>query len=292
MILDGSWFVFRAYYAIPALHDREWHNVNAVFWFFRMLLKLLENKPKQFVIARDSPVKTIRKEQFVTYKANRTKMPDEFKWQMSMIHQIAGEIWIPALQAPGYEADDIIATLALTSVWRVDEVRIVSSDKDIKQLLQPGVVVYDPAKDVVSTHHSFAEEFWFTPEQYLDYLSLIGDSSDNVPGVSGIWPKTALDLIQRFWSIEGIYQSLEQVASWTAEKLRVGQLQGQESKQLITLMTVPDLVSRTLEEFPREPDFSRIATILVDQYHLHSLEWLIGSLKKQRQWGEQLSLFG
>lgn len=124
-----------------------------------MLLKLLESKPKQFVIAWDSPVKTIRKEQFVTYKANRIKMPDEFSRQMGMIHQIAGEIGIPALQAPGYEADDIIATLAKTSVGRVDEVRIVSSDKDIKQLLQPGVVVYDPAKDILSDHHSFTEEF-------------------------------------------------------------------------------------------------------------------------------------
>jgi DNA polymerase I len=292
MILDWSWFVFRAYYAIPELHDREGHNVNAVFGFFRMLLKLLDNKPKHFVIARDSPVKTIRKEQFLTYKANRTKMPDEFKRQMSMIHQIATEIGVPALQAPGYEADDIIATLALNSVDKVDEVRIVSSDKDIKQLLQPWIVVYDPGKDILSDHLSFAVEYWFTPEQYLDYLSLIGDSSDNVPGVSGIWPKTALDLIKRFWSLDGIYANLDSIASWTAEKLRVGQLQGQESKSLITLMKVPELLNNTLQEFSREPDFVRISSILVDQYHLHSLAGLIQTLKKQRQWGEQLSLFG
>lgn len=292
MILDGSWFVFRAYYAIPELHDREGHNVNAVFWFFRMLLKLLENKPKWFVIAWDSPVKTIRKEQFVTYKANRTKMPDEFKWQMSMIHQIADEIRVPALQAPGYEADDIIATLARSSVGLVEEVRIVSSDKDIKQLLQPWVVVYDPGKDILTDHVSFTTEFWFTPEQYLDYLSLIGDSSDNVPGVSGIWPKTALDLIKRFGSLEGIYAHLDEIAPWTAEKLRVWQLQWQESKHLITLMDVPELLNTTLVSYPREPDFAHIRAVLVDQYHLHSLDGLIQSLKKQRQGGEQLSLFG
>lgn len=251
----------------------------------------MKKKPKQFVIARDSPVKTIRKEQFVTYKANRTKMPDEFKRQMSMIHQVAEEIGIPSLIAPGYEADDIIATLVLRSVGRVDEVRIVSSDKDIKQLLQPWVVVYDPAKDLLTDHVRFAEEFGFTPEQYLDYLSLIGDSSDNVPGVSGIWPKTALDLIKRFWSLDKIYTQLDAIASWTAEKLRAWQLQWHESKQLITLMEVPEVANRTLQEFPREPDFTRIAAILVDQYHLHSLEWLIQSLKKQWQWGEQLSLF-
>jgi len=292
MILDGSWFVFRAYYAIPALHDREGHNVNAVFWFFRMLLKLIDSRPKQFVIAWDSPVKTIRKEQFVTYKANRTKMPDEFKRQMSMIHQIVEEIGVSALQAPWYEADDIIATLAKASAGKVDEVRIVSSDKDIKQLIQKWVVVYDPAKDLFTDHDRFVEEFGFEPLQLLDYLSLIGDSSDNVPGVSGIWPKTALDLIKRFWSLDSIYENLKDIVPWTAEKLRIWQLQGEESKQLITLMDVPDLVGRTLEEFPREPDFNRIWAILVDQYHLHSLEWLITTLKKQRQGGEQLSLFG
>lgn len=257
-----------------------------------MLLKLLDKKPKQFVIAWDSPVKTIRKEQFVTYKANRTTMPDEFKRQMSMIHQIAAELHIPTLQAPWYEADDIIATLALSSVWKVDEVCIVSSDKDIKQLLQPWVVVFDPAKDVVTDHHAFTHEFGFTPEQYLDYLSLIGDSSDNVPGVSWIWPKGALQLIQRFGTLDEIYNNLESIAWATAEKLRVWQLQWQESKQLITLMVVPDLVDKTLRDFEREPPFSHFHDILVNQYHLHSLEWLIKVLKQQRQWGEQLSLFG
>lgn len=292
MILDGSGFVFRAYYWLPALHDREWHNVNAIYGFFRMLLKLLDKKPKQFVIAWDSPVKTIRKEQYVTYKANRTQMPDEFKRQMSMIHQIASELHIPTIQAPWYEADDIIATLALSSVWKIDEVCIVSSDKDIKQLLQPWVVVYDPAKDVFTDHHAFTREFGFTPEQYLDYLSLIGDSSDNIPGVSWIWPKGALQLIQRFGSLDGIYEHLDEIAPATAEKLRVWQLQWQESKQLITLMVVPDMVEKTLLDFEREPPFSHFHDILVDQYHLHSLEWLINTLKKQRQWGEQLSLFG
>lgn len=292
LILDGSWFVFRAYYGLPALHDREGHNVNAIYGFFRMLLKLVEQKPKHFVIARDSPVKTIRKEQFVTYKANRTQMPDEFKWQMSMIHQITDELRIPALQVPGYEADDIIATLTLQSVGNVDEVRIVSSDKDIKQLIQPWVVVYDPSKDVVTDESFFVQEFGFTPGQYLDYLSLIGDSADNVPGVSGIWPKTALTLIQTYGSLEAIYDHLDDISGSIAEKLRVGQLQGQESKHLISLMVVPDVEWKTMSQYVWTPDFAHISSVLVDTYHLHSLESLITSLKKQWQWGEQLSLFG
>lgn len=292
MILDGSWFVFRAYYALPELHDSEWNNVNAVFGFFRMLLKLLDQRPTHFVIARDSPVKTIRKEQFETYKANRVSMPDEFKWQMRKIKELIDEVNIPALQVDGYEADDIIATLVMNTNQPDAEVRIVSADKDIKQLIRAWVVVYDPAKDLTTDTPSFLEEFGFWPEQLLDYLALVGDSSDNVPGVSGIWPKTATELIKRFGSIDGIYAHLDDISAATAQKLRVGQLQGQESKQLVTLMTVPTLIDRSLDHFPWTPDFSLLEQKLVDQAHMHSLGSLVHALKKQRQSGEQLSLFG
>lgn len=292
MILDGSGFIFRAYYGLPELHDRDGHNINAVFGFFRMLLKLLDKKPKHFVIARDSPVRTIRREQVVTYKANRVSLPDDLKWQLPRIKELVEEVNIPALQVGGYEADDIIGTLIKHSIWKNDDLCVVSSDKDLKQLIQPSVTVYDPSKESTTDVASFTAEFGFTPMQFVDYLSLIGDSSDNVPGVSGIGPKTALDLIQRFHTIEGIYENLEKISPKVAEKLRVGQLQGQESKQLVTLMDVPELSTAMMDDFVYTPDFKQRHDILVEKYHLHSLEWLIHSLKKNRQAGEQLSLFG
>ncbi|MDP2670408.1 MAG: hypothetical protein Q8O99_05825 [bacterium] len=161
MILDGSGFVFRAYYALPELHDTEGRNTNAIFGFFRMLLKLLDHKPTYFVIARDSPVKTIRKEQFETYKANRVQMPDEFRRQMGRIHELVEEINIPAVKVGGYEADDLIGVLVQNSIGHVDDTCIVSSDKDIKQLLQPGVHVYDPGKDVLCDVAQFQQEYGF-----------------------------------------------------------------------------------------------------------------------------------
>lgn len=292
MILDGSGFVFRAYYALPELHDTQGRNTNAIFGFFRMLLKLLDYKPTYFTIARDSPVKTIRKEQFVSYKANRVQMPDEFKRQMGRIHELVEELRIPAVQVGGYEADDLIGILVKNSLEAVADIRIVSSDKDIKQLLQPWVSVYDPGKDLLSDVAYFEQEYGFSPEQLVDYLSLIGDSSDNVPGVPGIGPKTALELIKQYGSLEAIYAHLGEITPKIAEKLRAGEQSAQESKQLITLMHVPELADKTLVHFPREPDFEHMRRILVDQMHFHSLDALLSGLKKQRQAGEQLSLFG
>ena len=292
MILDGSGFVFRAYYWLPELHDADGHNINAIFGFFRMFLKLLDQKPKQFVIARDSPVKTIKKEQFITYKANRISMPDEFKRQMTRIKEIIEELWVPALQAAGYEADDIIGHLVNNSLGKIEEIRIVSADKDIKQLLQPWVKIYDPTKDITIDHDWFFLEYGFTPAQFVDYMSLVGDSADNIPGVSGIWPKIARDLIHRFASLEGIYAHLDEISESVATKLRVWQLQWQESKQLITMVSVPDIEGKTFVDFSWTPDFKRFDALLVEELHMHSLESLISALKKSRQSGEPLSLFG
>ena len=136
-VLDGSGYVFRAYYGLPELHDTDGHNVNAIFGFFRMLFKLRQDKPDYFMIARDAPMKTVRKEMDENYKANRTSMPDEFKRQMGMIKELVAQLGIPAEEMPGFEADDIIGTVA----WKIGDpgdvgVQIVSSDKDLKQLVK------------------------------------------------------------------------------------------------------------------------------------------------------------
>lgn len=218
-------------------------------------------------------------------------MPDEFKRQMSRIYELVDELRIPAVQAGGYEADDIIGVLVRNSLGLVDEVRIVSSDKDIKQFLQPGVTVYDPGKDQICDVAQFQTEYWFAPTQLIDYLSLVWDSSDNISWVAGIWPKTALELIKRYETLDNIYAHLDDIAPNIAEKLRAGRLQSQESKQLVTMMDIPELAQTTMIQFPREPDFEHMRHILVDQMHFNSLDALINGLKKQLQAGEQLSLF-
>lgn len=198
-VLDGSGYIFRAYYGLPPLHDSDGHNVNAVFGFFRMLFRLREQRPGYFVIARDSPVQTIRKEQFAEYKANRIALPDDIKRQMRKIKELVEVLNIPFLLAPGYEADDIIATL-ITECCVLDAVNtltIVTSDKDLKQLLRDKVEIFDAAKDIRINEQGFVNEYGFPPALIVDYLSLVGDASDNISGVKGIGPKQALLLVQQ-----------------------------------------------------------------------------------------------
>jgi len=295
-VLDGSWYVFRAYYGLPELHDIDWHNINAIFWFFRMLFKLWQQKPDYFVIARDAPVKTVRKEMDENYKANRTKMPDEFKWQMWMIKELVGQVWIPAEEIPGFEADDIIGTVAELRThqawWDHIGVTIVSSDKDLKQLVKSGeVTMFDAMKNLTTTQKSFEEDFGFPPHLMVDYLALVGDTADNIKWVPGIGKVWALKLVQQWWCMEDIYKNIDKITGSTQQKLIDGKEAWFHSKKLTQIMTVPGYEEKDVEHWLCQPDFDLIKTTLSEWFWFHSLDKIIDETKKQRQWGEQLSLF-
>lgn len=284
-VLDGSGYIFRAYYGLPPLHDKDGHNVNAVFGFFRMLFKLREMKPSYFVIARDSPTRTIRKEQFTEYKANRVALPDEFKRQMRLVHETIDRVKIPYITAPGYEADDIIASLIKECcvLDDVSKLAIVTSDKDLKQLLRDKVQIFDAAKNERTDEQKFIQEYGFTPIGIIDYLSLVGDSSDNIPGVKGIGPKQASDLIQKRGSLEGVYEHLDKISESTRNKLIEGKESAFHSKNLITLMDVPELTKAQLPQRKRNVDFALLKEVLVEEFGFHSLEKLIDEIKKKYQ---------
>ena len=298
IVVDGSGYVFRAYYGLPELHSEGGHNINAIFWFFRMILRLLESKPSSFGIARDSPTKTLRKQSEESYKSNRTKMPDDLKWQMGMIQQLVDELWIGHATAPWYEADDIIATLAMefdtTVPW--SRLTIASSDKDLKQLLRPHVIQVDAMKNQTSTHRTFEEEYGFEPKYMLDYLSLLGDASDNIPWVRWIGKKGAQSLISQYGSIDEIYRVLENTDEiwWSvAKKLIEWKELAFSSRDLVELMKVPEMsANQLIADWNCTYDFDRMKHVLVDQYKFASLERLLTALKKKRQWWEQHSLFG
>lgn len=293
-VLDGSGYVFRAYYWFPELTDKDGHNVNAIYWFFRMLFKLWQRKPQEFVIAWDSPKKTKRKESYEWYKANRVKMPDDFKRQMRMIKDIVWELGIPFLEMPGYEADDIIATIVEQEIgtWSFEKwVCIVSSDKDLKQLLRDGVVQFDAMKVVESTVKSFTQEHWFTPTLLLDYLSLLWDASDNIPGVMGIGKKWAQQLVSTYGDLDSIYASLDAITGAMKQKLIDWKESAYLSRDLVTLMHVPDVPKETAQR-SCDFDFEKMKAILVDKYWFASLDKMLVELKRQRQWWEQHSLFG
>ena len=164
------------------------HNQNVLYGFIRMILKLIEEtNPDYFIIARDSPVKTKRHEAYPEYKATRPKINDDFKQQIPKVHALIDQLGIASDQAPGYEADDIIFSFVKEYQKKTDlTIQVVSSDKDLKQLLDTNIIVTDPAKNITTTLLDFQQERGFEPINIVDYLALIGDSADNVKGVTGI----------------------------------------------------------------------------------------------------------
>ncbi len=296
-ILDGSWFVFRAYYGMPPLEDEQWRPVQAIFGFFRMLFKLMQQKPDYFAIARDSPQQTIRKEQFSEYKANRTKLPDEFKYQMWSIKKIVEECNIPFFEAPGYEADDIIGTLVnpnpvLSGAQGDLCYKIVSSDKDLKQLITENITVYDGMKDEETNLERFRLEYDYEPLLIVDFLSLVWDASDNIKWVPGIGKKWAEKLVKQYGDLDNIYAHLDEITWSTKTKLEDWKTDAYNSKALIQLMAVPTLTKVDVENTKFSLDFSHMESVLVDKRKFSRLQKSIKELKKEVDGGKQLGLFG
>jgi len=156
-IIDGSGYLFRAYYGLPSLTDKDGHAVHAIYGFLRMIFKILASKPDYFLIARDAPHKTLRHEAFEDYKGKRPPLPDDFKRQIRQTKELVKELNINSAEIPGYEADDIIATLAM-QCKKFSQVSIMSSDKDLKILLDECVVCSDPLKETLTTKDSFINE--------------------------------------------------------------------------------------------------------------------------------------
>lgn len=290
-ILDGSGFLYRAYYAFPVLTDKDGHNINVVYGFLRMIFKILAEKPEYFVIARDSPVKTMRHEMFPDYKANRKKMEDDFKLQIPVTKDIIEKIGLPNVTIPWYEADDIIATLARKYEKEEVQIEIYSSDKDLKQLLWPNVYAIDPMKQQIVTTQDFIKEFWFEPQYILDYLSLIGDSSDNIKWVAGIGPKKASDLIKKYQNIDSIYEHINEIPWDLQQKLLEGKTDAYTSRKLIELHEAPGIESVTMEEYALQLDFEKMKKVLVQEYEFHSMEKMIDELKKKYYQPVQTSFF-
>jgi DNA polymerase-1 len=185
-VLDGMWFLFRAYHAYPQtiLMNNGTEGANMIFGFSRMLTKLLSEKPDNIVVARDPPsVSLLRSIEFPAYKAHRTEMPHDFKNQVKHCRELCKTLGLSTIEYIGYEADDSIYTLAKQLIDTPDiMLMIYTGDKDLKQLLNcPNVCIEDPIKEIQRTEKHFVQEFGFEPEHMVDYLALIGDVSDNVP---------------------------------------------------------------------------------------------------------------
>lgn len=270
-IVDGSSYIFRAYYAIRHLSNSKGLPTNAVYGFTQMLLRLLkEEKPEYLVMVFDSKEPSFRKKEYEAYKANREVPPDDLIPQFDYIKKVVTALNIPQLELPGFEADDIIATVAKKLVPAENPVVIVTGDKDLMQLVNHHIVLLDEMKGRRIDVEGVREKFGVKPEQVVDVLGLMGDSSDNIPGVPGIGPKTASQLIQQFGSVEGVYERLGEVKGKKAEDLKAHREQAFLSKRLATLHEdVP--MKFAYEDFRRKDPKTELCQELFSELEFHGL---------------------
>lgn len=275
-LLDGHALAYRAYYAFAnqPLTNSSGEETSAVYGFFNTTLRLLQKRsPSHIAVAFDSTEATFRHEMFEDYKANRVAMPDSLGAQLPIIMALLDAMRVRHFAAPGYEADDIIATMV--SRWHDDiPVAIVSGDKDLFQLISERVHVVRPGRGNVLEDEIGPAELerntGLRPEQFVDLLALMGDSSDNIPGVRGVGEKTAKDLLQRFGNLKGIYDHLDDIKSSSVRrKLEAGKDDALSSRELVLL---DHSVPMTVE----------LAELETADYRTDELKELLGELEFDR----------
>lgn len=268
VIIDGNAILHRAFHALPPLTTSKGIPVNAAFGFTSMLLRVIEDlKPTHLAVTFDRPAATFRKKMYENYQAKRPKMDESLIPQVETVHRVVKEMGFPVFEMDGYEADDVIGTLVSraksesvrirsksaeigppdnTDIQRISmdtdmELIIVTGDRDILQLVDEQTKVYMPVKGLSQSkmygEKEVVEKFGIKSAQIVDYKALVGDSSDNYPGVPGIGPKSASALLQEFGTLEKLFESIDQVKSMTVqEKLRQNKDSAEMCKKLATIV--------------------------------------------------------
>lgn len=306
LIIDGNAMMHRAYHALPPLTDKQGQQVNAVYGFFSMLLKVLEEvKPAYLAVCFDRPAPTFRKSLFAGYQAHRPQMADDLSSQFVILHSALEKIGVSIFELDGYEADDLIGTLAnqaIHSELRTNNrelfiVKIVTGDRDLLQLVNDRVHILFPILGITKMteydEKSVEEKFGVKSEQFIDYKALIGDASDGYPGVTGIGPKTASNLLQTYHSFENIYENISSLPPKTAEKLVTDAEQAALAKKLATILTDAPIALHfetcSLENIDRG-----IIEEVFDNLSFESLKKRLGNVEviraKKEKTGEQMSL--
>src|SRR6201994_91066 len=268
-LVDGSSYIFRAYHALPPLNRKsDGLQVNAVLGFCNMLWKLLrdippDNRPTHLAIVFDKSEVTFRNRIYPDYKAHRPPAPDDLIPQFALIRDAVRAFDLPCLEQIGYEADDLIATYVREACERGATATIVSSDKDLMQLVTDCVIMYDTMKDRRIGIAEVIEKFGVPPQKMIEVQALIGDSTDNVPGVPGIGIKTAAQLIVEYGDLETLLQRAGEIKQ---EKRRQSLIDNAErarlSKQLVTLDANVKLEVPLADLAVHDPDYKRLIAFL------------------------------
>ena len=287
-LIDGSGYIFRAYYALPPLSRKsDGLPTGAVSGFCSMLFKLLEDsrsddsihKPTHFAVIFDSARKNFRNEIYKDYKANRSEAPEDLAPQFEYIRKSVKAFNLPSIELLNYEADDLIATYAKKITSAGAKVTVISSDKDLMQLVSNKIRMYDPMKNKVIGEKEVFEKFGVKPDQVVDVQSLAGDSSDNIPGVPGIGIKTAAELISKYNNLDSLLKKAHEIKqNKRRETLITNKDKALLSKKLVTLkddvpvkddpnsFVIKDVKKEILYNFLREMEFNRLLSQAISFY--------------------------
>ncbi len=258
-LIDGSSYLYRAYFALPFLSNSKGMPTHAAYGFTRMLLKIIrEERPDYMAIAFDVSRETFRRDAYKEYKAQRPPMPDELAVQIPYLREVVKAMRIPILELENYEADDVIATLAKKAETSGFYVVIVTGDKDMLQMVSERIKVYDPMKDALYGPKEVEKRLGVAPHQIPDLLGLSGDSIDNIPGVKGIGLKSAQTLVREFGTVEAIFEHLNGVPTRFKKKLEDAKEIAKMSKDLVKVRQDLPIQIPWEELKLQEPDYNRL----------------------------------
>jgi len=274
ILIDGNSLFYRSYHALPTTLTYDGKPINAVYGFSNMLLKAISDiKPTHIVVTWDTFAPTFRHLDFAEYKATRLAPPDDLFPQKPHLQKVLVAFGIPEFELHGYEADDLIATLATQAEkQKVDEIFILTGDRDTFQLVSPKVKIYTSGQKlepVIYDRAKIKEKYNLLPSQMNDFKAMVGDPSDNIAGVSGIGPKTASDLLSKYKDLDGIYKHLKELPDALREKLEKGKEQAYIARKLVELDRKAP-VKLDLSACKADFDWGRIRETL-EEFHFRSL---------------------
>jgi DNA polymerase-1 len=265
-IIDTFGFLFRNFYALPPLKSKKGIPTGMITGFMNFIASLGKDFPTDYVVfAIDSKEDTFRKEIYKEYKSNRPEPPEDLKIQLPIAIDLIKEMGFKMIEKPGFESDDIIASLAKKAAQNGIKVKIVSHDKDMYQLIGDNIVIFDPIKKIEIDKNECFKKFGVYPENFRDFQALVGDRADNIPGVKGIGEKTAAKLINEYHTLENIYENIDKIKGAVKKRLIEGKENAFLSRELVTLKT--DLFDKiNLEEFkyPEINPILKVADRLID----------------------------
>lgn len=285
ILIDGNAILHRAYHAIPHLTNKQGQPTNAVYGFTAIVLRVIETlAPTHLIVTFDRPKPTFRKELYKEYQAQRPEMEEALVSQIQLVHDVVAAMGIPIFEKDGYEADDVIGTLS-KQAKSVDEVIVVTGDRDLLQLVDDKVKLFMPIKGLnegkLFGEQETEERMGVKPQQITDFKALAGDASDNYPGVDGIGPKTAVELLKKFGSVKNLYAHVNEIdKDGLRQKLIDGKEDAMLSYQLATVVRNAP-VTLDLEKAKLHNDF--LSPQLIELFGSFGFSSLLKRLSKMTQ---------